>query len=285
MKDICKLNFSNLQKINTNSNQSKVLESILDIFKITDIGIIKIDSKDYVLKREFFTIHFPILDKIYKFLKFEVNENIFYKKFEKNIVKYNFNKNIQLPIKYKICKKFNIYLFKKIQYNLNNTFLKRLNKNTFNNILIQSTFIIYFLNHKLNIYHNDISQVNKLRNFMINKNNKKTYLKLDNQKIEIKDYNVIIIDFGLFSKDFGFKNNLFYYKKNIKYLYLFEIKSELLIVIYLFLINYYHKKEINFKKLYLYIYNNIKNKSLKEFDKFIFENINSIDKILIEINN
>jgi hypothetical protein len=285
MKNICNLDLSSLQKINNNSNQYKALEIILSVFKITDIGVIKIDSKDYVIKREFFTVYFPFLDKIYKFLKFEVNENIFYNKFEKKIKKYNFNRNIQLPIKYKICKKFNIYLFKKIQYNLNNTFLRKINKDLFNNILIQSTFIIYFINHKLNVFHNDISQINKLRNFMINKNDKKLYLKLDNQKVQIKDYNVILIDFGLFNKNFGFKNNLFYYKKNIEHLYLFEIKSELLIVVYLFLISYYNKKEINFKNLYFYFYDNIKVKSLKEFDKFIFESISNIDEILIKINN
>lgn len=75
---------------------------------------------------------------------------------------------------------------------------------------------------------------------MVNKNKEYNFVKLDNQ-VKIKDYNVVIIDFGLFKK-FGFKNNTFY-AKNIEHFYLFEIKS------------------------------------LKEFDKFIFNNINEDFKI------
>lgn len=76
-------------------------------------------------------------------MKFDVNEYNFYSKFNNKIKKNNFDKNIQIPIKYKICSTFNVYIFKKIDYDLNNTFLKKINKNNFYNILNQSIFIIF----------------------------------------------------------------------------------------------------------------------------------------------
>ena len=135
--NICKL--ENIDQIENNPNESKFLESLFNIFKTTKIGIVKLDHKDYVIKKEFFVKNYPILNKIYKFLNLDVNENKFYKKYRKIINKYKFENNIQLPYKYKLCKNFNLYLFKKIKYNLNSQFLKKLKKIQFYNILQQVT--------------------------------------------------------------------------------------------------------------------------------------------------
>lgn len=276
---ICKLNFNN--EINNNPDEKKILEDIFNIFKKTKIGYIKIKNSKYVLKKEFFVKNYPLLSSIYNILNFNIDEYTFYKKYENKIIKNNFDKNIQLPYKYKLCESYNIYIFTKIDYNLNSVFLKKINKIIFNNILIQSIYIIYFINHLLNVFHNDLHQNDKIRNFMINKNQNKNHkIELYKNEIKITKYNVILIDFGLFSKNLRFKNILFYDTKSIKYLYFFEIKSELLIVLYIFLINYYSKKNINFKNLYLYFYNNITKKDLKSFDKKILNSIQYIDNII-----
>jgi hypothetical protein len=274
---LCNLNFNN----NINPDEKKILEDILNIFKITKVGYIKIKNNKYFLKKEFFVKKYQLLSGIYNILNFNIDEYSFYKKYENKIIKNNFDKNIQLPYKYKLCKSYNIYIFTKIDYNLNSVFLKKLNKINFNNILIQSIYIIYFLNNILNIFHNDLHQNNKIRNFMINNNKSKNHkIQIYKNELKIKKYNVVLIDFGLFSKKIGFKNILFYNTKTIKYFYIFEIKSELLIVLYIFLINYYLKWDINFKKLYLYFYNKISKKDLKTLDKEIVNSINVIDNII-----
>jgi hypothetical protein len=254
--NLCNLKIN--KKIDTiNPDQIKFIEDILNIFKITEIGYVKIKHKKYILKKEFFVVNFPLLSKIYDFFNLNINEYDFYKKYEKKIIKYNFTNSIQIPIKYKICKTYNIYIFKKNDYDLTSNFLKKQSHKQFNDILQQTIKIMYFLNHTLKVFHNDIHQGNKLRNFMVNKRK------------------VVLIDFGLYgsTNKIGQKNNLFYNLKTIKYFYIFTIRSELLIVLYMFLINYYTKKDINFKKLYLYFYDKIKNKTLKDLDKCILKNV------------
>ena len=267
MDNICKLNFNDKTKmVSNNPNESKLLETFFDVFKTTKVGIIKLDNKEYLLKKEYFIKNFPLLVNIYKFLKLDVHEYKFYKKYEKIIKKSNFKNNIQLPIKYKICKKVSVYIFEKIDTNLNSVFLKTLPIPVFNKILHKALSIIYYINHTLHIFHNDLYQNNKPRNFMVNK------LK--------SNYRVILIDFGLFSNELGIKNQFFYKTKGIKYGYKFMIKSELLIVLYTFLINYYKNLNINFRDLYLYFYNKLKIYNLKEFDTIIYKNIKNMDEIL-----
>ena len=253
MNKLCDINDLKIEKINNRKNKSfifKILERILDIFKITNIGTIKIKNKEYVIKKEYFKDNFYILNFIYNLLDFNVNEYNFYKKYNNKIVKHNFDKNIQLPIKYKICNKFYVYLFNKIDYDLNYNFLKKINNKTFINILKQVIFIVYFLNHKLNVFHNDLVLINQIRNIMIYENKIKYKITLDNNNLQVDKYRVIFIDFGLFSKDFKFKNRDFYFKKSIKYFTNFNIMSEVMIILFLLLKNYYNDKNIDFKKLY-----------------------------------
>jgi hypothetical protein len=275
MFNLCKLKNSNIKNLEY-SNKNKIIERFLNLFKITKIGYIKIKNKKYIIKKELFLNNYFLIKFIYNLINFEVSEYNFYKYYKNKIIKYKFNKNIQIPIEYNICKNFNIYLFKILDFDLNNKFLNKLNKKNFNNILNQIIMIIYFINHKLNIFHNDISNINNLRNFMINKINNSYNLVLDNKKIKVKNYQLILIDFGLYNKTIGFKTIFFYNKQTIKYFYNFNIKSELFLVYYLLLINY--NKKINFKKLYLQFYNkiNICNNdkiNLKNFDKYIFQTL------------
>ena len=286
MNKLCNIDFNkNLKKVNINPNQSIISEKFFNIFKTTQIGTIKIDEEEYVVKKESKIIHNPLLNKIYKLINIDVNELKFYKKYEKSIKKDNFEQNIQLPIKYSICKKYNIYLFKKIEKDLNSYFLIKLNEKKYINVLEQIITIIYYINHKLGVFHNDLHQNDKIRNIMVNKikSKDKKYLKVNSIKIKKNNYNPVIIDFGFFNKKLGLKNTLFYKTKSTKYLYNFKIKSELLIVLYILLINYYRKKSIDFKKLYLYFYNLCKNKNLKEFDHYIIINIKNIRRIINKI--
>lgn len=299
--NICKIDVNKLNKPKNNPNESKTLEKILNQFKTTKVGFIKIRNKDFLVKKEYFSKKILLLNFIYKILKMNIDEYTFYKKYEKKIKEYKLIEHIQLPIKYQICKDFKIYLFSKIDYNLNSFFLKKLNHNDFINVFKQMIAITYFFNHKLKVFHNDLHQNDKIRNFIINLENKKTdnkdinnkdtnnkkidKLHYDNINIPINKYKVVIIDFGIYSKKMGFKNNLFYNTKSIKYFYDFEIQSELLILFYIILINYYQKKEINFKKVYLYFYNKIKNKTLKDFDKQILNDILKNNNLCKEIIN
>lgn len=286
MNKLCNINNSNIKKLNDTNNKnfiSNILEKILNIFKITNIGTIKIKNKEYIIKKEYFKDNYFILKFLYNLINFNVNEYNFYKKFNNKIIKYKFNNNIQLPIKYKLCSKFYVYLFEKIDYDLTYNFLKKLNNYYYKNILKQVIFIVYFLNHKLNIFHNDLFLLSQIRNIMINKNKIKYKLKLEDKTVEVDKYKVVLIDFGLFNKESTFKNKEFYIKKNIKYFCIFEIISELFIVLFLLLKNYYKNININFKNLYYYFYDKIKIKNLKNFDNYIFNNIDDIENILMLI--
>lgn len=268
-KNICNINLNKLTIPKDNPNESKTLEQILDILKVTKVGFIKIKGKDFLVKKEYFYKNF-LLNIIYKIFEINIHEYQFYKKYEKKINENKLIDFIQFPIEYKICPKFKIYIFSKLDYNLNSFFLKKLNYSTFSNIFQQIITVTYFLNNKLKVFHNDLHQDDKLRNFMVKKNKDlKKKLSYDNINIPINKYIVVMIDFGTYNKNLGFKNNLFYRTKSIKYFYNFEIKSELLIIFYVILINYYSKKDISFKDLYIIFYNKCKKKTLKDLDNEI----------------
>ena len=110
----------------------KLLEIFFDVFKMIEVDLIKLDGKEYLLKKEYFIKKILLLVNIYKFLKLDVHEYKFYKKYENIIKRGNYRKNIQLPIKYNICKDSSIYIFKKIDTNLNSVFLKTLPIPVFN---------------------------------------------------------------------------------------------------------------------------------------------------------
>ncbi len=267
-KDLCKINISKLNKINHDPNMFYIKEKMFNIFKPTNTRIIEINKKKYVIKKELTKDIKPILKKIYKYLDITINESVFYKKYKNIIKKSNFNKKIQIPIKYNVCDGFNIYLFEKLKANLNSHILRRLNEKKFINLLSQTISTIYFINHKLKIFHNDLHEDDKIRNIMI-----------DNKG------NPVVIDFGLFDKKLGFKNRNFYKIKSIQYgsKFKFRLKSELFIVLYIFLINYYRKENINIVNLYRFFYDSIptkKIKSLENFDKNILLNVRKIRSIL-----
>jgi hypothetical protein len=278
------INNKNIKKISSYENNdfivTKMVEKLIDVFKLTNVGTIKIMDKEYIIKKEYFKDYHSILKFIYNLIELDVNEYKFYKKYSNKIIKFKFETNIQLPIKYKIQDTSYLYIFSKIDSDLNKKFLEKINKKTFINIVSQIIFISYFLNHKLNIFHNDLFLMNNLRNLMINTNKTPYYLRLDNYRLKVEKYRVIFIDFGLFGKELKFKNTQFYYHKNIKYLDNFIIRSELLAILYLVIKNYYNKKNINFKKLYYYYYDQIKIKNLKNFDKCILDNVDEIYKII-----
>jgi len=256
---ICNLNFQ--KKVQNNPDETKFVESFVSLFQTTDVGFVKIGRTEYLLKKEYYVQQYPIMNKIYKFINLDVSEYKFYKKYSNKIRKSKFKNHIQLPYQYEFCNKMTVYLYKKIDYDLTSFFIKTLSKSSFYSILIQACNTVFYINHTLKIFHNDLSMNNKLRNFMVNK-------KKDS-------YQVIIIDFGLASKELKLKNKQFYQFKAVKYFYTFPIESELLLVFYLFLIQFYSKKELHFYKLYQYFYEKIKSKTLLLFDSEIIKEIRS----------
>jgi len=195
----------------------------IDKIKYKNVGIIKINDKKYIIKKEKF--------------ENEGMEYIFFRKYDEKIKKDNFDNFIQIPILYKKCfeVKENVCIFKKLGGDINRTFIKSLSKKNSENILGQLLLIFYYINHKLKIYHNDIFSLRdtlKLNNLMYSINNDKSISKIniDDMSINILKYHVTIIDFEHFSNKKEYKINYFYtiFSNLLNYKFLF--KSELFIL-------------------------------------------------------
>ena len=247
-------------KINVNvgeTNKSIYIEKLLSVFKTTEIGYITINNTEYIIKKEYNTDYIPALERIYRMLRITISEYGFYKKYERRIKEEGYKEHIQVPYYYTKCKKYNIYIFSKLEYDLNSIYLKRIKEKGFKRILKDTLGTVNYLNNNLGVYHNDLHQDGKIRNIMI-KNNK-----------------IVIIDFGLYSDKLGIKNNNFYNIKSIKYIYNFKIRSELLIIFYTLLINYY-KTDIDFLEIYKRIYK--EGCTVNMFDKCLLKKYKEIIK-------
>lgn len=208
---------------------------------------------------------------------------------------------IQIPIKYKNCKINNkdtiYYLFKPLDKDYNKSTMYN-TKNIFGQILL----IVYYINHKLKIYHNDLFSIYRFQdkssykffdfnNIMISKN-KSGYknLSVDDLSIKINKYICTIIDFEYYSKIPSLRIKYFYSFFSNMYQYNFEYKSEMFILFIIYYMNY--NQNFNFYVipiLYNYFENimisewqnkikkdkkNKKDKKykIKDFDRIIFKN-------------
>ena len=200
------------------------------------------------------------------------NEYSFYKKNSKKIIKDKFNKFLQIPIKYKkdYKNKHIIYIFTMLDGDINRSFLKSIRNNDFINILDQSILSIYYLNHKLKYFHNDLYRIGSLldiNNIMYVKNNDmRSLIKIDDMTVEVKKYRVVIIDFEKSTKESGFKIDYFYIFFSNFYEYNFKYMSEIFIMCILC------NPILDIKNLYIYIESRMKGLNLEDFDKSLFEN-------------
>ena len=92
----------------------------------------------------------------------------------------------------KQCNQEMYYLMNKYDIDINRKFLLRLSTTDQLNILTQILFGIYYLNHVLHLYHNDLYYTNNIRNVMCNKID----IKYEKFNITCENYIVKIIDFG-----------------------------------------------------------------------------------------
>jgi hypothetical protein len=238
----------------------------INSLKNKNVGITEYKNKKYILKKE---------NSI-------TDEYLFYKKFSKKIEKDCMQDYIQIPIKYKNCKINNkdtiYYLFKPLDKDYNKS---SNNKNIFGQLLL----IVYYINHKLKFYHNDLFSIYKLpnkffdfNNIMISKNKydkkeKNKKLIVDDLSIKIDKYICTIIDFEYYSKQPTYRIKYFYSFFSNMYQYNFEYKSEIFI---LFII--YYMESFASSKLYVIpiLYNYFENIMISEWQKK--NNIKNIEK-------
>lgn len=244
----------------------KINKIIDDHSKIRQVGIVKINNKNYILKTE-------LKDRLLK-------EYIFYKKYSKQIYNDNFNIFINTPIKMKDCGNKIYYLMNLIDFDFDNNFIAKITFNQWKDYTIQLCISIYYLNHHLHIFHNDLCYKNKLRNIMLKNNNKLKIMKIDNFHLNINSNYICIIDFGYYNIRPNFRTLQFYdddikiNNKNIIILY-----SEVFIVFFYSYYHFYYNNCINDNiiiiknKIYNEFIKNIKNITLIEFDLFIINSL------------
>lgn len=251
---VCNLNVKN-----------NLFKSTINKLKPRNVGIILIDKEKYILK----------IEDIDGKEETKTDEYIFYKKFKSKIKSDHFDLIIQLPIKYSICNNKIKYLFELLKGDIDTTFLLKISHKNIINILQQSLFSLYYINHYLHYYHNDLCtsrKMYKLNNLMYIKNDKEKKLEIDGLKLIIKKYRVLIIDFGLSSKIMGYKGTILYDGLKIFFLYDFKYKSELFILFIIFLHTYKGIDFLKIKDYYISFEKKMKKNSLIEFDKSLYNN-------------
>ena len=251
--------------------KKKLFIETINKLKPRNVSITSIDNKKYLLKIEDYNTN---LKNMYEYQ--------FYIKNYDKIKLDKFDNIIQIPIKYKICKKKNTinYMFSLLDSDVTHDFLHKLNKKNVINIIKQSLLALYYINHILHYYHNDIVTVRRkyqLNNIMYIKNNKKKILKIDDLSITIEKYRAVIIDFGIASKTPNYKLTYFYNILSIVVLYKFKYISELFLLFISFYYTYTNSLNIyEIKKFYIYFENKMKGNSVKDFDKSIFHYFNEL---------
>ena len=258
--------------------------------KPRNIGFTKIDKKEYILKTE------DVLGSLS-----QMSEYVFYKKTYKKIYENKLNLNLQVPIEYKICKnayseknkskKTRIYyLFYVLKGDLTRKFVETLSMKNMINMYEQYLLSLFFLNHELGYFHNDLFtnykfledfSIYNLNNLMYMNNpnkGKKTgnLIKVDKFKLKVLDYRAVIIDFGLASKfpnNYNYKLKLFYGSLSFRLFYRFKYYSE----VFLLFVLLYHTYKGNFRLFHIKnFYQFFESKmfgeqSLIEFDRAVYK--------------
>jgi len=224
---------------------------------------IKINNRDYIIKKELTN----------KFL----NEYNFLKKYSKKIRMDKFDKMINIAIKILNCTDSKMYIYNWIDYDYDSKSMQKIYYDKWKDFTIQLCLTVYYINHKLNIFHNDFcTGTTDLRNVMIKKNNSPFDIKVDEFNYTIKSDYIVIIDFGHQSKTQQLRTSDFYKKQDYK------IKSEVFLVFYYSYKLFFNTGDIennNYDNVYR-IYES-KSNSLIEFDKLLIEDLLDIQKLNI----
>lgn len=135
-------------------------------------------------------------------------------------------------IEIKRCNQDTYYLMNKYDIDINRKFLLRLSTTDQLNILTQILFGIYYLNHVLHLYHNDLYFNNNIRNVMCNKIDNKVNIKYDKFNIVCENYIIKLIDFGWTENKPAFRTTEYH----DKYFRKLHTVSELVLFTYFYMI-------------------------------------------------
>jgi hypothetical protein len=232
------------------------------------VNVFDLNGKIVVLKKEIFETNT------------NTNEYDFYIKYSKQIKNDNFDIYILLPIRdIKKCenkehnKLWYIYTFNNLNWDYNCEFISKINFKKWLEYTIEICLILYYLNNYIGIYHNDLCYKNDLRNIMIKKNSIIKNIKVDDYNFKVINDYPVIIDFGHQSKEPMKRTWNFYYaddKKKYKFKYISEV-----FIVYYYSFKIYFKFEDYWDSKFANFYLPIQKKcsSLKEFDKYILNNL------------
>ncbi len=256
----------------------------INIFKKNEkieVGKLSINGKKYIVKRD------VILEKYNELYEFE-----FYKKFQKKIISDKMNKNILLPIKILDCEdtkdiKKDInkkYIYEVISNDYDENYISKLLYADWLDYTIQLCLTIYYLNYVLRVYHNDLCFKGKLRNIMINNNNKPFEINVEDFKYVIKNNYTVVIDFGHQNQKILLRTDEFYnseyLKKEEKNKYIY--KSEVFIIFY-YCYKIFFKLDDRWGENYGQTYNKFlkevgPNSTVKDFDRYIIKSLLQLQK-------
>jgi serine/threonine protein kinase len=135
-------------------------------------------------------------------------------------------------IEIKTCNQDIYYLMNKYDNDIDRKFLLNISTTDQLNVLTQILFGIYYFNHILHLYHNDLYYKNNIRNVMYNRIDNKIDIKYDKFNIVCEKYIIKIIDFGWTENIPAFRTTEYHNK----YFRKLQIVSELVLFTYFYMI-------------------------------------------------
>jgi hypothetical protein len=251
------------------------LEKDIKIIKIKDdyrfivtVGVLTISDKKYLTRIEKKLVNNYIFQ-----------DYIFYKKYSNKITSDGLEKNINIPFKIIECdnEKKNIMFFNIISYDYNQKYvISKLFYKEWLDYTIQLCLLVYYLNHVLYIFHNDLVVKGDLQNQMIQENNKPFEIKVENFKYQVNNNYIVLIDFEFASNKPGHMTKNFYFNEYIKSTH--KYISEVFIVFYISYKIFFNIDD-KYADKYDKIYNdfikemNNPNATLKDFDNHIINSL------------
>lgn len=234
----------------------------LTLQKNTFVDIFDLDNNKFVIKKE-----------LYK-NKFELQEYMFHKKFDSEIKNTCFKYFILIPEKIIDCKNSMIYKYPKLNYDYDKTIIEKISINMWINYTIELCMTIYYLNHKLGIFHNDLIFKNNFRNIMIDYNEDLIDIEINSFKYSTNSNHIVIIDFGQSSSKPKLRTLNFYYNKykktNTEYKYISEV-----FIMYYYFYKFHNKIDDYWDEKYDGIYSEFlsNTSSSEEFDMGIIKSL------------
>lgn len=259
----------NIKNINNLSCGITFLKN-LTLQKNTFVDIFNLDNVKFVIKKE-----------IYKNKdKNDLPEYTFHSKYDLKINKTCFKNFILMPEKILDCPPNSIiYKYPKLNYDYDKTIVEKISIDIWINYTIELCMVIYYLNHNLKIYHNDLIFKNNFRNIMIDYNEDFVEIEISKFKYSTSSNHTVIIDFGQSSTEPKLRTLNFYYNKykkvNVKYKYISEV-----FIMYYYFYKFYNKIDDYWDEKYDIIYNDFETgtTSFEEFDDKIIKSLFDLKK-------